>query len=139
MRRYIRHPADIPIEFEIIDAERHRHEQIHNVSQGGFAFQSQAWVDPGREILVRIPVVEPAFEVRGRVAWCHRRAEDYDVGVEFLEQEDAYRLRMVEQICHIEHYKKEVLLAEGRRLTTAEAAAEWIGKFAADFPQIQRK
>jgi len=41
---------------------------------------------------------------------------------------------MIEQICHIDHYRKEVLEREGRQLSSAEAAMEWVTKFAQDFP-----
>jgi hypothetical protein len=41
---------------------------------------------------------------------------------------------MIEQICHIEHYRKEVKLAEGRELSSEEAADEWIKRYAGDFP-----
>jgi hypothetical protein len=43
----------------------------------------------------------------------------------------------VEQICHIEQYKADVLLSEGRRLNGEQAALEWIEKFARDFPQLR--
>jgi hypothetical protein len=36
---------------------------------------------------------------------------------------------VVEQVCHIENYKKVVYQAEGRLLTAEEAAMEWIGKY----------
>jgi hypothetical protein len=41
---------------------------------------------------------------------------------------------MIEQICHIEHYRKEVKLVEGRELSSEEAADEWITRYAGDFP-----
>jgi hypothetical protein len=43
---------------------------------------------------------------------------------------------MVEQVCHIEDYRRSVLRTERRELSLDEAAAEWIAKHAADFPQI---
>ena len=42
---------------------------------------------------------------------------------------------MVEQICYIEHYKREVLKNEGRILSGKDAALEWVKKNAADFPK----
>lgn len=44
---------------------------------------------------------------------------------------------MVEQLCHIEHYKAEVLAREGRQLDGEQAAREWIRKFAHGFPAIE--
>ena len=57
-----------------------------------------------------------------------------DLGVEFLDRRDAFRARMVEQVCHIENYRKTVYHTEGRVLAGKEAALEWIGKYAAHFP-----
>jgi hypothetical protein len=41
---------------------------------------------------------------------------------------------MVEQLCHIEAYRRRVLQDEGRRLTDEEAAMEWIANYADRFP-----
>jgi hypothetical protein len=41
---------------------------------------------------------------------------------------------MVQQVCSIENYRKEVETREGRTLTNQEAAAEWIKKHAGNFP-----
>ena len=43
-------------------------------------------------------------------------------------------LRMVEQICHIEHYRNELLQTEGREISSEVAAKEWIEKYAHTFP-----
>jgi hypothetical protein len=39
---------------------------------------------------------------------------------------------MVEQVCHIEHYRKEVMVCEGRQLTSEDAAKEWVAKYASN-------
>jgi hypothetical protein len=41
---------------------------------------------------------------------------------------------MIEQICHIESYRRDVAQQEGRQLTTEEAAVEWISRYASSFP-----
>jgi hypothetical protein len=41
---------------------------------------------------------------------------------------------MVEQVCHIEEYKQAMLRIEQRKLTSQQAAREWIDKYAAQFP-----
>ena len=41
---------------------------------------------------------------------------------------------MVEQLCHIEHYRNEVNRKEGRDISSEEAATEWIAQFADKFP-----
>ena len=133
-RRFIRHPSDIPIEFSTADGTPPALGHAHDVSFGGLAFEADHCPEPGTIIDLRIPTVVPPFETRGRVVWCRCLAERYEVGVRFLESSDAFKARMVEQVCHIEQYKRDVLKREGRRLSGAAAAREWIEKYAAKFP-----
>ena len=82
---------------------------------------------------------QPQFETNARVAWCHACDEDFELGVEFLDADDAFRARMVEQVCAIESYKNTILRTEGRSLSTQEAAMEWIDKYASQFPDPGRE
>ena len=77
----------------------------------------------------------PMFTTLGRVVWCKANDKGYQLGVAFLDQDDAFRTRMVEQICHIENYRNNASAVEGRQLSVEEAAAEWIDRYAAHFPQ----
>jgi c-di-GMP-binding flagellar brake protein YcgR len=134
MRQFIRHPTELPIQ---IRRERRRAAaapQTRNVSLGGIAFLSHANLEPGSVVLLRIPFVRPQFSTRARVVWCSAANGAFEVGAEFLDVKDAYRVRMVEQVCHIEQYRREVLKKEGRRLSSEEAASEWIAKYASGFP-----
>jgi hypothetical protein len=56
--------------------------------------------------------------------------------VTFLDADDAFLARMVEQVCHIEDYRKSVQRLEGRALSPEAAALEWIAHHAAQFPDI---
>ena len=69
-----------------------------------------------------------------RVAWCKEGEQDYELGVEFLDPDDAFRMRMVEQVCYIQQYTNDVAKQEDRHLTREEAAVEWIAKYAGEFP-----
>ena len=80
--------------------------------------------------------MQPDFEVRGQVVWCRSESGVFEIGVAFLDPSDLFQVRMVEQICHIEQYKADVLASEGRRLNGEQAAQEWIEKFAGDFPEL---
>jgi hypothetical protein len=71
------------------------------------------------------------------VVWCREEAGEFQVGVKFTEEETAYAVRMVEQLCYIEHYRQSVQETEGRKLSGEEAALEWIEKFAGNFPSMQ--
>ncbi|HEU0054826.1 MAG TPA: PilZ domain-containing protein, partial [Longimicrobium sp.] len=105
-----------------------------NVSKGGLSFATDHEVRPGDVIRVRIDEVDPPFEANARVAWAKPEGGCWCVGVQFLDASDAFRARMVEQVCSIERYRQEVEEAEGRRLTSQEAAAEWIARYAGRFP-----
>ncbi|HEX2095243.1 MAG TPA: PilZ domain-containing protein [Longimicrobiaceae bacterium] len=137
-RAFIRHPADVPIEVRTRGGATRRRERGHDVSFGGLAFTSDQRLEPGTPVEVRISGVEPAFEARARVVWCGEEDGHYAVGVQFTDSGDAFRARMVEQVCSIESYRREVREREGRTLTGEEAAREWIRKYAARFPDPGR-
>jgi c-di-GMP-binding flagellar brake protein YcgR len=137
MRQFIRHPIDVPVEIGMGESGPNSAFHTHDISAGGLAIRSDRAVDPGTIVQVRIACVQPPFQVRARVAWCGRHEiGGYELGVSFLDAEDAFRARMVEQLCHIEDYRLSVLRAEGRELAPEQAAAEWIEKFASHFPEI---
>ncbi len=138
-RNYIRHPSDIPIEVETESRDNSDGLHMNNVSCGGLSFRSAEAVPQGLVITVRINVVDPPFEALGRVAWCHNVEGHYDIGVEFVSEEDSFRARMVEQVCHIEQYKQEMERKEGRYLSGEQAALEWIEKYAELFPNPAAK
>lgn len=134
MRNYIRHPSDIPIELMIENSSSSDLEPLRDVSYGGLSFQSDENLPAGTVLHIRIDTVKPSFEADGIVVWCRFDSGQYTVGMEFCNKEDVFLVRMVEQICHIEHYKKEVETLEGRKLSSQEAALEWIAKYAGFFP-----
>lgn len=136
MRKYIRHPSDIPIEFDLTDGTHEQRETLNNVSVGGLSFQSHTSLPMDALVNIRVPFVNPVFEAHAKVVWCRNSGSIFDIGVVLVDHEDLFRTRMVEQICHIEHYKREVFKTEGRRLSGEEAALEWINKYAHLFPDL---
>ncbi len=134
-REFIRHTVQVPIEVHTVDGAVE--EESVNVSHGGLAFCTETCPPAGEIIELKIPSVDPPFSARGRVAWCRREGKEYLVGVAFLDASDAFRARMVQQVCSIEQYRLEVEAEEGRRLTTPEAAAEWISRYADRFPDAE--
>lgn len=133
MRHFMRHPATIPIEVNVLHSSEQAQSQLCNVSGGGLSFESPFEAEAGALISLRIPCVSPVFESTAKVAWCREIASGYELGVEFLDQDDVFRARMVEQVCHIENYKEQVQKTEQRKLSSEEAAREWIAKFAEGF------
>ena len=133
-RAFIRHTAGVPIEVQELPGSGLATRESLNVSAGGLSFVSDHDLPAGSTIEVRIPTVDPPFEARARVVWSRPDDEGFCIGIQFLDAADAFRVRMVEQVCTIDRYRREVEEQEGRRLTVQEAAAEWIAKYAGRFP-----
>jgi hypothetical protein len=94
-------------------------------------------MEPGATVKVRVSLVRPPFEAPARIMWCRQENGAYVMGAAFIQQNDLFRARMVEQVCYIEHYRNEMRRSEGRDLTSEEAALEWIDLYAADFPGFE--
>jgi hypothetical protein len=137
MRQYMRHPNDVPIACAVTDnGEGVSGKRLRDIGHGGLSFVADAPIRNGAHVHIKIPVEQPPFEVDGTVVWCRPgEAEHYDVGVEFSTETVEFSVRMVEQICQIEHYRNEVLHHEGRELTCEQAAVEWIANNADTFPR----
>lgn len=132
MRNYIRHPTSIPIH---ISAGVHdtRQVMVNNLSAGGLSFVTDIAVKVGSVVDLMISCVTPDYHGEGVIVW--RRSQEpkgFEVGVRFANDDEYFRVRMVEQVCQIEEYRQQ-LADVGRRLSTEEAALEWIKRFAADF------
>ena len=133
-RVYIRHPAEIPIGVKSHHPAEHQSSPLQNISKGGLAFMSQTPLTPGSLVEISIRIVRPAFHGLGLIVWCRQQEDQWEVGAQFVNEGDAFRLRMIEQICHIAQYKRDIARLEGRRLSSENAAREWIEKHAARFP-----
>jgi hypothetical protein len=136
-REFLRHTVHVPLEVERVAGAPPLAEESVNVGVGGLAFLSRACPAVGDVLLLRIPTVAPPFQAQARVAWCRPEGGKYLVGVQFLDSRAAFRSRMVQQVCSIENYRREVEQREGRKLDTQQAAAEWIEKYAGRFPDSE--
>ena len=137
IRKYIRHPSDVPIQV-ILDRveDDDGDETLTNISLGGLSFVSPQALNVFQRVRVCIPIIKEDNFIEGRVIWCEKARNGYEIGLEFDSSKEVFRLRMIEQICHIEHYRKEIERQEGRVLSTDDAAKEWISKYAGDFPAL---
>ena len=123
MRKYTRHNSGVPVD---ITHEKNRYKFVLlNVSMGGMACKGSREFALSTEVQVHIPLLRPEYTARGRVVWCKKiqdstEGELYEVGIENCGEKDKARLRMVEQISHIEHYRSEVKISEERLLTGEE-------------------
>jgi hypothetical protein len=135
MRRYIRHPFQIPLRIHAVSPENEEISHTKNVTAYGMCFSSPEKLNTDSIIELSIPSINPNMKMRGHVVWCEKEGDRYDIGVKFVDRENEYRARMIEQICHIKEYKQTTRNKAGRILSDSEAAREWIDKFATDFPK----
>lgn len=140
-RQFIRHPTEIPIQIcqqSLSQTKHSRKATTHNFSEGGLSCEAENALKPGDMVEIEILINKPPFKTTGQVVWCHESGHHYIIGIGFKDLETAYAVRMVEQVCHIEQYRKEILQNEGRFLSSEEAALEWISSNAEGFPPLGR-
>ncbi len=135
LRQFIRHPSSIPISYR--RGQRQHTQRARDVSPGGLCFTSQQPADVGESIFVEINCGKPGFSAEGIVRWCSREGRKYLIGVGFRDKAVRYAMRMVEQVCHIEAYRRRLEAETGRELSTEQAAFRWIAENAADFPPAE--
>jgi len=104
-RKYIRHPAEIPIKFKLTGDGLSRTDTTRNISIGGLCFQAPEYIPPGTALTLRFPTVHPEVELRGHVVWCTEVKGVVDVGVEFENENEAYRARTIEEICYSKKFE----------------------------------
>lgn len=132
-RAYIRHPSDIPLHWRV-SSDAPAQVRMKDISEGGLAFHADEAIAVGASIEIGIPIEEPAVTICGDVVWCQcGGGGGYEVGVRFCDGDERFRMRMVEQVCHIEHFRRETRARTGRDLSAEDAAIEWIGLYARDF------
>ncbi|HSG04053.1 MAG TPA: hypothetical protein VLA39_10040 [Marinobacterium sp.] len=99
----------------------------------GLILNSKESFETGACIRISHPSLCPESEVHAQVIWCRRQPSGHQLAVEFRTEENLYRVRMLEQLCHIKLYQVE-RQREGEKISFDAAAAQWIAQYAAHFP-----
>ncbi|MCU1716183.1 PilZ domain-containing protein [Pseudomonas sp. 5P_3.1_Bac2] len=138
MRQYFRHPTDMPVDLVPSQASQVPKQRLHNISLGGVACNCNRAFINGTPIEIRIPLLGSLqggehASCYGLIAWCQPQGDGFVVGVTFTDEENLFRLRMIEQICQIEHYRREREQLLGRKVTVEEVAQDWIEQFASSY------
>lgn len=131
--KFVAHPEDIPIHIEEV---AHIQDKTLDVDGfGGISYVCDKAYKTGQSVQIKLTEIDPDFCVVGRIFKCEKEDDVFRIFIEFPKKEDCYCVRMIEQLSHIEHYRRQAKL-QGRRLSFNEAAMEWIQKFAASFPEF---
>ena len=126
----IRHPDEFPIELNMQDSKPN---PLTPAIFQLICHSSQPY-SYGDAIAIKIPSVANHLEVRGTIQSCEGQNGYYELEIGFNSEDSLMRIRMLEQLCYIQRYRRHILSTEGRDLTDQDAALEWIGKYAHLFP-----
>ena len=129
MRSFIRHSATMPLKVKSNEKGSQK-QSLQNVSAGGLCFHSNYFFPQGVSVNIDIPYLDTPFNESCTVVWCKKTTDHYDVGVTFDSYQTVLRMRLIEQICYIEDYRKEVFNSEQREISADEASREWFQKYA---------
>jgi len=141
IRRHIRHITGIPIKITLDYASRSYQKSsddlITNVSHGGMSFIADDRFDIGQTIRVRFPILNKRTALSCKVIWCQKTGRGYETGLEFEDPEETQRMKMIDQISDIENYRRRLENQEGRKITSEQAAREWVEQYAGEFSALQ--
>ncbi|MGE8499234.1 MAG: PilZ domain-containing protein [Pseudomonas sp.] len=133
MRRFLRHPSEMPVELVLRKQAFVPKQRLNNISLGGVACNSSRGFRRGSAVELRIPLFGDQARYPGVVAWCRKLSDEYLVGVAFVDEDTLFRARMVEQVCQIEQYRHLCELKSGEQMPIESAAQEWIAQHAPEF------
>ncbi len=135
---FIYHPHGFPLEYKRIwFAWRQQTQDPSETSDMGLIFRAEKYFRPGATLELTIPLHNETEKFRGKVVMVRNMGEHFEIGLWLQRRADASRVRIVEQICHIEVYLKEKKYREGPyALNRDRAAAEWITKYASTVPSL---
>jgi hypothetical protein len=111
-RKFVRRPAEIPIEYEIAGNPNDSTHFTKNISFGGLCFQSSVQLEKETIIKLKFTSLNPDFQIKGRIAWTTPNNGKYDVGIEFLDNNDARLAKIIEEIIYIKNFQKQVFESE---------------------------
>jgi len=136
-RKYYRHPVWAPLRYEIIGG----HGEADGLASSdmclmGLRFTSPEELHEGVLLRIIITLREQDFELLSRVEWqASLDDENWDTGVSFLTESNAFKARMLEQVLEIEQYRISRSTEAGTEITFEHAAREWTAEGAADYSQ----
>jgi len=134
---FIYHAERFPLEIKRKWLELRSAEDEVSTPQVGLMFESDDYIKPGVNLEISISVQNRTENFSGRVVLVRHNGDHYEVGLWLQNRDDASRLRIVEQICHIEAYTQEKKYREGPyNLNPDKVAEEWIAKYASEVPSL---
>jgi c-di-GMP-binding flagellar brake protein YcgR len=141
-RKFIRHPLCMPLAYKVLGASKKdevaARAQTVNVSLGGLLFSSKNMVKAGARIVINMPFEDKMFKVKALVVRCAKNAETalFDIAVSFQRIQEAFKVKMIEQIYLIAEFRDLMSLQSGQQVSLEEASKKWIKRYSARFKRL---
>jgi hypothetical protein len=139
-RRFIRHPMCFPLQYKAVAKISVPEEAVttKNIGRGGLLFSATQAAREGAIILIKIPFLDKLFHVKAKVVWCDKvfGQELYDVGVAFQRVNDAFKVKLIEQLYLISEYRDLRSMQLGHEISLEEASREWIKRYSKRFKRL---
>ena len=142
-RRFIRHPLCFPLSYKIVDKSVHEsgkesRSNTLNISMGGLLFAAKRPVDAGSTIVIKMPFENKIFNIKARVVHCDKNPESKlnNIGVRFYRTNDAFKVKLIEQIYLISEYRDLKSMQTGKEMSLEEASREWINRYSERFKRM---
>ena len=131
---FIKHPDRFPLQYRRLKFWERAKVENSAISNIGLTFSTNEYQKLGSLLEITIPTRKETHHFLGRVVAIKESDTGYEIGVWLLQAEDAPKLRIVEQICHIELYLNDKRYKDGPFLSQERLTEEWITRFASSFP-----
>jgi hypothetical protein len=138
-RKFIRHPTELPLSYHRAKCTPIESIPCFENSLVGLSFEGNEPVELGAILDVTVRAYDEDHTFQGQVVRILYLGNRYEIGLCFNSESSAFRVRMIEQICHIETYRRRLCEIEGCSIDIERAAKEWIEMFSAQFPKLSTK
>jgi len=142
-RRFIRHPMCFPLKYKVLKrgffvSLKEELVRTKNISEGGLLFCAKKAAEVNSLLSIKIPFQEKMFNVHARVIRCARVAGSqlFDIGVSFQRYNDAFRVKLIEQLYLISEYRDLRSMQLGKEVTLEDASREWIQRYSKRFARL---
>ena len=142
-RKFFRHPMCFPLKYRVVNKgliSRFKEEAVStkNINQGGLLFCSKNPTEVGAIISIKIPFQAKIFNVKAKVVHCTplKNSDLFDVGVSFLRHNEAFKVKLIEQLYLISEYRDLTSVQLGREISLEEASREWIKRYSKRFARL---
>ena len=142
-RRFMRHPMCLPLTYDVLKKVKSLKpkglkSKTINVSRGGLLFSAKKSIDTDSVILINIPFQNKTFKIKAKVVHCSKNCDTnlYSVGVAFLRPNEAFKVKLIEQMYLISEYRDLRSVELGKEISLQEASEEWITRYSKRFKRL---